>query len=90
MQRCFCRAKGKVQGVGFRVFVQQQASELAITGWVHNEDDGTVTMELQGEEHELERLKNRIRLGNFFIRVDDFAEEEREVLAEETGFKIRY
>ena len=42
-------AAGRVQGVGFRMFVRQQAVMNDITGWVMNMSDGTVTMELQGD-----------------------------------------
>ena len=40
--RYFGRATGRVQGVGFRMFVQQHASELGLTGWVRNMEDGSV------------------------------------------------
>lgn len=48
--RYYGRAVGRVQGVGFRFFVQQNAVELGLTGWVRNMDDGSVTMEMQGQE----------------------------------------
>lgn len=41
---------GMVQGVGFRWRARQAARLYGCTGWVRNEDDGSVTMELQGEE----------------------------------------
>ena len=46
--RFFARAEGRVQGVGFRFFVQQNALELGLCGWVRNMEDGSVTMEVQG------------------------------------------
>jgi acylphosphatase len=36
------RVRGRVQGVGFRYFVEQAAKPLGIRGWVRNDDDGTV------------------------------------------------
>ena len=39
---------GRVQGVGFRWTASQIAGEYGLTGWVRNEYDGTVTMEVQG------------------------------------------
>ena len=42
------RAKGRVQQVGFRVFVRNSARDCGVTGWVKNMSDGSVTMELQG------------------------------------------
>ena len=59
--RYFGTAAGQVQGVGFRMFVQQHAMELGITGWVKNMDDGTVTMELQGEAEAIDKLEQIIQ-----------------------------
>ena len=39
---------GEVQFVGFRYTNMRLARERGLTGWAHNEDDGTVTMEIQG------------------------------------------
>lgn len=47
---------GRVQGVGFRYRALYKAKELGLTGWVRNEWDGTVTMEVQGTEEKIERL----------------------------------
>ena len=40
---------GKVQGVGFRYRARYAAQNLGLTGWVENEDDGSVTLEVQGD-----------------------------------------
>ena len=88
--RYYGRAVGRVQGVGFRFFVQQNASELGLTGWVRNMDDGSVTMEIQGQEAPVDELERRIRKGNGFIRVDELSLEEREAIAAEERFQIRY
>ena len=82
--------RGIVQGVGFRFFVQQNASELGLTGWVRNMDDGSVTMEIQGQEAPVDELERLIRKGNGFIRVDELSLEEREAVAAEERFQIRY
>ena len=89
MVRYFGTAKGRVQGVGFRFFVQGNAEDLGITGWVMNMHDGSVTMELQGEPEAVDELQKRIEAGNRFIRVDSFSLEERTVQSNETGFHIR-
>lgn len=47
---------GRVQGVGFRYTARRLALSLGLTGWVKNEYDGTVTMEVQGEEGTIYRL----------------------------------
>lgn len=88
--RYFGTATGRVQGVGFRMFVQQNALELGITGWVKNMEDGTVTMEVQGTQDAIDRLEAIIREGNYFIKVQSFGLEVREVIAMERRFDIHY
>ena len=88
--RYFGMATGRVQGVGFRMFVQQNAMELGITGWVKNMSDGTVTMELQGPQAAIDRLEAIIREGNYFIKVQSFGLEVRDVIAMEQRFEIHY
>jgi len=88
--RYFGTATGSVQGVGFRMFVQQNAMELGITGWVKNMSDGTVTMELQGPQAAIDRLEAIIREGNYFIKVQSFGLEVRDVVAMEQRFEIHY
>lgn len=83
-------AEGRVQGVGFRMFVQQHAMDLGITGWVRNMEDGSVDMELQGDAEKLDALEAAIRAGNYFIKVRQFSLTSIPVVAKETGFKIRY
>ncbi len=46
--RLALRFRGRVQGVGFRWSNQGTAQELGLTGWVRNNPDGSVSMELQG------------------------------------------
>ena len=84
------KAEGHVQGVGLRMYVQQHAKDLGITGWIRNMEDGTVDMELQGTPEKVEELEKIIRKGNYFIRVDAFSLESMPVVADETTFKIRY
>lgn len=88
--RYFGTATGRVQGVGFRMFVQQNAMNLGITGWVKNMSDGTVTMELQGSQEAIDRLEAIIREGNYFIKVQSFGLEVRDVVALEQRFEIHY
>ncbi|MEA2032192.1 MAG: acylphosphatase [Euryarchaeota archaeon] len=51
MKRATIIAKGKVQKVGYRDFVQDSARELGITGYVENLEDGNVKIVCEGEEH---------------------------------------
>lgn len=47
---------GDVQGVGFRWRAYHNAQDLGLSGWVRNEYDGSVTMEVQGEREKIQRL----------------------------------
>mgnify|MGYP000444129853 FL=1 len=60
---------GRVQGVGFRYTAKYLAQSLGLTGWVRNEWNGTVTLEIQGRE----MLINKLLAGlnhNQFITID--------------------
>ncbi len=48
-KRVAVRFTGTVQGVGFRWTCREIAHELGLTGWVRNEYDGSVSLEIQGE-----------------------------------------
>ena len=83
------RFMGKVQGVGFRVFVQSVAADLGFTGWVKNMPDGSVVMEAQGEEARFGELKERILAGNGFCKVEHMAFDFCKNVEGETGFEVR-
>lgn len=86
--RYFAIASGCVQGVGFRYFVQTNATQLSITGQVRNMDDGTVEMQLQGTEDAIAALVHKIKQGNMFIRVKHLEINKMEVSLNERGFII--
>jgi acylphosphatase len=88
--RRYACAAGRVQGVGFRMFVRQQAVMNDITGWVMNMSDGTVTMELQGVASAVEAAFAAMRTGNYFIRVERLDIEERAPVDGELDFSIKY
>lgn len=54
---------GRVQGVFFRSQTRNKAEELGLKGWVRNEPDGTVTVLIQGEKDQVEKLINWCRQG---------------------------
>jgi acylphosphatase len=61
---------GRVQGVGFRYSAIQKAKEHHITGFVKNQYDGTVFIEAEGEETDLEHFILWCHRGPFSARVD--------------------
>ena len=62
-------AHGRVQGVGYRWFVLQEAQGLDLAGWVSNEADGTVQGEAGGDLSRLEGLRDQLERGHSFARV---------------------
>ena len=56
---------GDVQGVGFRYRAFHAAQALGITGWVRNEWDGSVSMEVQGTEEEIDQMILTIQKGTY-------------------------
>ena len=55
--------EGRVQGVGFRYFVVEQAQHFGVTGWVRNRWDGTVEVVAEGERQILDQLIARLHRG---------------------------
>jgi len=57
------RVEGRVQGVGFRAYVEARALELGLVGWVRNRRDGSVEAVLQGPEDTVEEMLELCRQG---------------------------
>lgn len=57
------RIEGRVQGVGFRVFVERNALRLGIDGWVRNRRDGGVEVSLHGPRTGIDEMIARCRQG---------------------------
>ena len=55
-RRVAVRFVGMVQGVGFRWTCREIANELGLTGWVRNEYNGSVSLEIQGESADIARF----------------------------------
>ncbi|HTR66268.1 MAG TPA: acylphosphatase [Terriglobales bacterium] len=80
--------RGRVQGVGFRWFVEREAHMLAIAGWVRNNADGSVEVLAQGTRDQLSGLRSRLRQGPRAARVDDVEESEARVAPSLSTFRI--
>ena len=57
--------EGQVQGVGFRYRARYAAQSLELTGWVENEDDGSVTLEVQGDPVKFRKLFALIQRSDY-------------------------
>jgi acylphosphatase len=81
--------RGRVQGVGFRWFVEREAHMLGIAGWVRNNHDGTVEVLAQGTHDQLSGLHSRLREGPRASRVDAVEVSEASPTAGISSFRIQ-
>lgn len=78
---------GSVQGVGFRYTAKHLARSLGLTGWVENQWDGTVLMEVQGRETLIHKLMEGLN-RNQFISIE-WIDIEEIPLGSESSFEAR-
>ena len=81
--------RGRVQGVGFRWFVEREAQILQIAGWVRNDPDGSVEVLAIGTTEQLAGLRSRLQEGPRAARVDGVEESEAEPVAGLNSFQVR-
>lgn len=84
--------RGRVQGVGFRWFVEREAAAIGLVGWVRNNEDSTVELVAAGDPEQLATLKQRLEEGPRASRVDQVDELEPspdEVAGNLKSFQIR-
>ena len=79
---------GRVQGVGYRYFVLEQAAALELNGWTRNLPDGTVEVLAQGSEEVLQALLVALQRGPTGGRVDRVDSHLRQVTEPCRGFRI--
>ena len=77
---------GSVQGVGFRYRARHAASIYGCTGWCRNEWDGSVTMEIQGEEENIDRVLLSVEAGRY-IWIENMDVKTIPVLESERSFR---
>lgn len=80
--------RGRVQGVGFRWFVEREAHILGIAGWVRNNADSSVEVLAVGTRDQLAGLKSRLQQGPRAARVDGVEEHEAKPVAGLNTFRI--
>ena len=80
--------RGRVQGVGFRWFVDHEARQLGLAGWVRNNYDGTVEVLAIGSEQQLAALAAKLRRGPRAARVDEVQEIPAEPVPDLKTFRI--
>mgnify|MGYP001705864168 FL=1 len=80
--------EGQVQGVGFRYRARYAAQSLELTGWVQNEDDGSVTLEVQGDPDQFMQLFAMIQKSDY-IRITGIREKDLPPDPWERGFSVK-
>ena len=78
---------GRVQGVGFRYTAYYAAKQLDLTGFVMNEDDGSVTMEVQGNPFAVKDMVNRIKESRW-IHIDSSNPRRIPTVEGECSFRV--
>jgi acylphosphatase len=76
---------GSVQGVRFRFRARCAAEQYGCTGWVRNEYDGSVTIEIQGTEEQIDQVILIIEKGRF-VRIENMDARTIPIKEEERGF----
>ena len=90
-ERLYAEVRGRVQGVGFRWFVQAAAQRLGVRGWARNLADGRrVEVVAEGPRPALEGLLAEVRRGPSGSRVEAVSESWAPASGELRGFEIRY
>lgn len=87
--RKYIRFYGEVQAVGFRYTAYHAAQLYGATGWVRNEYDGSVSMEIQGSQRQIDDVVAAIERGTY-IRVDRMEVKTIATVPDERGFRVAY
>ena len=80
---------GSVQAVGFRWRAMQAAKLYGATGWVRNEYDGSVTMEIQGTSADIDAVVATLE-NDDYIRIDRKECTDLPLDPEERSFRVAY
>nr|XP_006122175.1 acylphosphatase-2 isoform X1 [Pelodiscus sinensis] len=84
---------GRVQGVCFRMYTEDEARKMGIVGWVKNTRQGTVTGQIQGPEDKVNAMKSWLsKVGSPSSRIDrtTFSNEKEIAKLDFSGFNTRY
>lgn len=79
---------GTVQGVGFRYRAEHAANMLGVTGWVRNEPDGSVLLEVQGTDEQIDKVLAMVNQGTY-VNIDRITANQIPIEEREYGFYIR-
>lgn len=83
-----CVVKGKVQGVGFRAYVENAADELKLMGWVKNRGNGEVEVVVQGTPDTLKEFIEYLHEGSLLSSVEGVEVEWRDSSVTYSDFSV--
>ena len=84
------RFYGSVQGVSFRYTSSTVARKLGLTGWVRNDYDGSVEMEVQGTSELINQLIETMKNISQYIVIDNIEQKVIPIVKDEKEFIITY
>ena len=82
------RITGRVQGVAFRAWTRSEAKRRGLSGWVHNEPDGSVRALIMGPADGVDEMLRALNKGPLAARVTEVLSESADVDSEITDFRI--
>jgi acylphosphatase len=81
--------QGRVQAVGFRAYVQQNALQIGVTGWVRNVGYDTVEALAEGTKEQIDDFLRMVKRGPMGARVDESREEWEKVAEDFESFRVK-
>lgn len=88
-QRVHIWVKGRVQGVGFRSYVEDHALQMGVRGWVRNFGDDTVETVAEGTKSAIDAFVQMVKKGPPVSRVDEARVEFEEPIGILEGFTVK-
>lgn len=80
---------GNIADGGIRYFAQMSASSLKLTGLSKRGEAGSIHIEVQGKEDNIEKFIEKLKVGNGFFKVENIERETLDVISDEKTFLIR-
>ena len=80
---------GKVQGCGFRRRIRDMAEQVGVAEWVWNNQNGSVTAEMQGTEEQIKKTLKLVENSSDLIKIRKIDVADIPVEIGDSGFGIR-
>lgn len=90
MQEIYCIVTGQVQGVSYRYYAQDAATELGIVGYIRNQSDGSVLVVAQSTQDVLKDFIEYLHEGSLKAKVEGVAVEWRSAKQTYDDFSIKH